>query len=143
MNVLSESTSGETYRALAQTRIREARVLLRAQEFDGAYYLAGYAVECAIKAIVVSSIPAGVLLSPKAAQQLYTHDIKKLADHAELHSKLKTEASERQRVSWTTIIAWSEQRRYQIGVDEVSATSFLDAVDNPAHGVLPWLMQSW
>jgi HEPN domain-containing protein len=40
---------------LSRLRIREARVLLEAGEFPGAYYLAGYAVECALKACVASS----------------------------------------------------------------------------------------
>ncbi|MGB7136749.1 MAG: HEPN domain-containing protein [Acidobacteriaceae bacterium] len=38
--------------SLANTRLREARVLFRAKEFSGAYYLAGYAVECALKACI-------------------------------------------------------------------------------------------
>jgi hypothetical protein len=43
--------------ALAARRIREARVLFDAGEFDGAYYLAGYAIECALKAIVIKGTP--------------------------------------------------------------------------------------
>jgi hypothetical protein len=40
----------ETMRKLAMARLAEARILLDAGEFSGAYYLAGYAIECAIKA---------------------------------------------------------------------------------------------
>ena len=36
--------------SLSLLRIREAEALLSAQYFSGAYYLAGYSVECGIKA---------------------------------------------------------------------------------------------
>jgi HEPN domain-containing protein len=38
------------FQELALVRLNEAKVLLDAGHFDGAYYLAGYAVECALKA---------------------------------------------------------------------------------------------
>jgi hypothetical protein len=39
------------FQKLADMRIKEAGILLAAGEFDGAYYLAGYAVECALKGL--------------------------------------------------------------------------------------------
>ncbi|HKQ62260.1 MAG TPA: hypothetical protein VJS92_13295 [Candidatus Polarisedimenticolaceae bacterium] len=39
-------------RRLARLRLREARLLLRAGAFAGAYYLVGDAVECALKACI-------------------------------------------------------------------------------------------
>jgi hypothetical protein len=33
---------------LAETRLREAKVLLDAGEWSGSYYLCGYSVECAL-----------------------------------------------------------------------------------------------
>lgn len=38
--------------ALVALRVREAKVLLKNDFPDGAYYLAGYAAECAIKACI-------------------------------------------------------------------------------------------
>jgi HEPN domain-containing protein len=40
------------FQSLAEVRIREAKALLDAGLWDGAYYLAGYAVECALKACI-------------------------------------------------------------------------------------------
>jgi hypothetical protein len=37
---------------LSTVRPKEAAALLKAGLFDGAYYLAGYAVECALKACI-------------------------------------------------------------------------------------------
>ena len=39
---------------LSKVRLKEATALLKLGLFDGAYYLAGYAVECALKACVLS-----------------------------------------------------------------------------------------
>lgn len=43
--------SRSDFQRLADVRIAEAKVLLDAGMWDGAYYLAGYAVECALKAL--------------------------------------------------------------------------------------------
>ncbi|MSU78452.1 MAG: HEPN domain-containing protein [Gemmataceae bacterium] len=37
---------------LAQERVRDADSLLKAGQWSGAYYLAGYAVECGLKACI-------------------------------------------------------------------------------------------
>jgi len=40
---------------LAETRLDEAQALLIASRWSGAYYLVGYAVECAFKACIAKS----------------------------------------------------------------------------------------
>jgi hypothetical protein len=37
------------FQDLARIRLREAKALFDAGEFHGAYYLAGYSIECALK----------------------------------------------------------------------------------------------
>ena len=41
------------FQQLAEVRVREAEALLAVGLWDGAYYLAGYAVECALKACIL------------------------------------------------------------------------------------------
>jgi len=43
-------------RAIARARLRDAQVLLTGKRFDGAFYLAGYAVELALKARVCRTL---------------------------------------------------------------------------------------
>ena len=38
---------------LVDIRVSEAQVLLESENFQGSYYLAGYAIECAIKVCIV------------------------------------------------------------------------------------------
>jgi hypothetical protein len=42
--------------ALADLRVKEATILLDANCFEGAYYLLGYAIECALKACIAKQI---------------------------------------------------------------------------------------
>lgn len=44
---------------LSKVRLKEATALLKLGLFDGAYYLAGYAVECALKACIAKGTQRG------------------------------------------------------------------------------------
>ena len=46
------------FQRLAEQRLVEAKVLLDEGHWDGAYYLAGYAVELALKACVIKMLLA-------------------------------------------------------------------------------------
>lgn len=133
-------TSCEVFRTLAEVRLKEARTLLAAGAFDGAYYLAGYVVECALKAVIVKDIQAGVLPDKKYINDVYTHDLEDLLKLAGLADDLK-KASDEIKVSWSVVNQWSEKRRYQTGVDQESAEALLNATDDANHGVLAWLKQ--
>ena len=74
--------------SLANVRLREARVLLRAKEFSGAYYLAGYAVECALKACVAKQYKRHDFPDKKIVNDSWTHDLKKLAAIANIDDAL-------------------------------------------------------
>lgn len=63
------------FQELARVRLREAGALLRARHYDGAYYLAGYAVECALKACLARKVRRHEF-PPKVGcvSQMYDHD---------------------------------------------------------------------
>ena len=65
-------------------------MLLGARRFDAAYYLAGYSVECAIKAYIAKQIrkyqfPEG----SEKAKQIYTHTLKDLIEVAGLSDQFQ------------------------------------------------------
>ena len=45
-------SNGDDYPAAALKHLQDADVLLKGRRFDGAAYLAGYVVECALKALI-------------------------------------------------------------------------------------------
>jgi hypothetical protein len=61
-------------RALSRVRLSEARALLKAELPDGAYYLAGYAVECALKACIAKETQRYEFPDKKRVNSSHTHD---------------------------------------------------------------------
>jgi HEPN domain-containing protein len=65
-------------RELALTRLREARVLLEAGEPSGAYYLAGYAVECGLKACIAKQVRRHEFPDKATVNKSHTHSLPQL-----------------------------------------------------------------
>jgi HEPN domain-containing protein len=76
---------------LSQIRIKEAKALLDQGLYDGAYYLCGYAVECALKACVAKNVKQPDFPDKKVVLDSYIHNITKLAQVAILISELSQE----------------------------------------------------
>jgi HEPN domain-containing protein len=74
--------SRNDFQRLAELRLIEARFLLDAGFSDGAYYLAGYAVECALKACIAKGTHQYDFPDKKLVEKSYTHDVEKLLDAA-------------------------------------------------------------
>lgn len=47
-----KQSNGDDYPAAALKHLQDAEVLLKGRRFDGAAYLSGYVVECALKALI-------------------------------------------------------------------------------------------
>jgi hypothetical protein len=72
-------TRKSDFQKIADMRVREARILLDAGEWDGAYYLAGYAVECALKACIIKRLNTSDVWPEKSfMDNCYKHDLKLL-----------------------------------------------------------------
>jgi len=67
---------------LARERIRDAKILLTNRRWAGAYYLAGYAVECALKACIAKLMKAEEFPDRSFAEKCWTHDIERLVSLA-------------------------------------------------------------
>ena len=73
------------FKRLAELRLREAEALLRARHFSGAYYLGGYAIECAMKACIAKKTKRyDFPPKPKSTQEYYSHDLEQLVRAANL-----------------------------------------------------------
>lgn len=129
---------------LANVRLREAKVLYRARKYSGAYYLAGYAIECALKACIAKGFKRHEFPDKKNVIESHTHDLKKLASLANLEqSRLICAQSDPVfRDNWALIVRWSEESRYTTS-DEQACKEFLDAIMEKRHGLMPWIKQLW
>jgi hypothetical protein len=71
------------FQALARLRQREAQALLKAGCPAGAYYLAGYAVECALKPGIARLTRRYDFPDRQLAQRAHTHSLVQLLELAE------------------------------------------------------------
>jgi len=129
---------------LARTRLLEAKSLLRAGFPDGAYYLAGYSVECGLKACIAKRTRRYDFPDRKNVDASHTHNLKELVRIANLES-IRLEQTERNPLflgNWDLVQQWSEQSRYRRH-ERSSAAALVDAVGSLRNGVLPWIKRHW
>jgi HEPN domain-containing protein len=78
----------EDLQLLSDLRLREAQLLHRAGEYSGAYYLAGYAVECGLKACFARSVREHDFPDRDRAPRVFTHKLRELVKLARLEAEL-------------------------------------------------------
>ena len=128
------------FRDLARVRLDEAGVLLAAGHYAGAYYLAGYAVECALKACIAKQTRAGDFPDLDLARASYTHDLERLLSVAGLKDELKAalRSDSGFEIYWNVVSRWGAHSRYSLAT-EGDTRDLYAAISNRRHGVLRWL----
>ena len=132
------------YKKLAHIRLDEAKLLFTQGYYCGAFYLAGYSIECALKAKIAKNLRKFDIPDHKVVEKHFTHNLQDLLNQSELNAKLGR-ASKRNpqlSVNWDTIAGlngWSEESRYNEDVTKAEAQKLLDAVDDPKNGILQWI----
>ena len=74
----------DDFQRLAETRLEDAKALLKAGRFDAAYYLGGYAVECALKVCIAKATRRGEFPDKKKVDSSYTDNLRELMKVARL-----------------------------------------------------------
>ena len=130
---------------LALLRLAEAQALLAAGFPSGAYYLAGYAIECAIKACIAKAVQQLDFPDKDRVNQSYSHNLLQLLRLAELEVVLNDGIIQNGILgkNWTTVKDWKEAIRYSLGKSATDAAEMILAISDPANGVLPWLVLHW
>lgn len=131
--------------ALSDLRLAEAQLLLDNQFWAGAYYLAGYSVEMALKACYVKLLTSRDSLPQRNVKEVvYTHVLATLVKTAELESEreLKCQSNPAFGTNWSLVRDWSEESRYE-KKSEQSARDLMQAITDQQEGVLPWVKSHW
>lgn len=135
-----------TLQQLSMERVADAQALLAASRWSAAYYLAGYAVECALKSCVLAYIEqTGIIFKEKKfVDECWTHDLEILIRKANLTVTLghARRLNAQLDVNLETATAWNETSRYQ-SWDQIKAEELFQAVTDPTDGVLIWLKTHW
>lgn len=135
----------DDFRQLAEVRLKEAKVLLDAKLYEGSYYLAGYSIECALKACIAAKTRQYDFPDKGLANRSHTHDLEKLIEAAELENSLKQEIQLNLAFgrSWSVVKDWDETKRYETGIPSKTAEDLYQAISDPKDGVLQWLKKWW
>ncbi len=127
-------------RQLADEWVADSQLLLNAGRWHAAYYLAGYAVECRLKAYVLAHIErTGIIFEDKRfVENCFTHDLERLMKAADLGAVfgLDIAANAALGLNWDIVRRWNVDRRYQ-ATSEADARNLFEAVTHHANGVLP------
>lgn len=130
---------------LSRLRARESRLLFRSGSYQGAYYLMGYAVECALKACIARQFGRHEFPDKKIVDDSYTHSLEKLLSVSGLRRQLETEsgANPNLAANWNVVKDWSEISRYRYSIGRQDAQGLYSACTARRHGILTWIRRRW
>lgn len=128
----------------AQSKFDDSLLLWHAGRYSNAYYLAGYAVELALKACIARQIIAQTIPDKYFLTNILSHDFGKLIGVAglrmELHDANKMDSQFA--ANWALVNNWSPDARYEIH-ERAETQLLVEAVGNPNNGVFPWIQTHW
>jgi HEPN domain-containing protein len=130
---------------MAEERVADAAALLDAGRYQAAYYICGYAVECALKACIARKVREFDFPDRKVVNDSYVHNLTKLLTVSGIEELYDEEAGRNSAfaLNWSIVKDWSEVSRYDPKITDTQALGFFLAVTDPTDGVLEWLKKQW
>ncbi len=134
----------EKAKKLSNSRIEEAKVLLRENSFSGAYYLAGYSIELALKAVICKTFKSETIPDKNFVNSLHSHKLVDLMNLSGLKIQFENDKRDNPELEnfWTIVTKWNENSRYEIKGRQ-DASSIIEAIINQQNGILTWIKQHW
>ncbi|MGB7600828.1 MAG: HEPN domain-containing protein [Candidatus Sulfotelmatobacter sp.] len=133
-------------RELSRVRLQEAEALYKAHLYDGCVYLAGYAVELALKARIcrllrVKEYP----LSGDIGKAFKVHKLDQLKVLAGLTPEIDMSKNKELFDNWSKAVGWDPEQRYEAPgkYDARTAKIILDSLTSKPNGVFTWLSLRW
>ena len=136
---------------MTEERLRDADALMTGGRWAFAYYVAGYAVECALKACLLKRMVfTGWVFdeSAKKVDECRTHDfatiIKIAGMQDDLFRKLEDGSVEAAnfRGNWSVVAGWRVTSRYD-EKSETEARTLIAAITDEPDGVMTWIRNYW
>jgi AbiV family abortive infection protein len=130
---------------LAGRYARDAETPLKNRRWSSAYYLSGYAIDCALKACIAKQIRRHEFPDLEKVKDSYTHDLRKLLKHAGLTSALQARSKRTDQFGkyWEQVVTkWRETSRYEQPT-KAMAEELIRAVSDTKEVVLPWSKLRW
>lgn len=145
MALVSVQPNYKSFKSLSLKRIEEAQILLANKQYSGAYYLAGYSIELALKACFCKGVKAKSFPDKDVVGKLYNHDLNKLLDVSGIKTNYekKTKKDKNFATNWQVVKDWSEESRYNHVILKGDAESLIAAITDKKKGILNWIKRLW
>lgn len=131
-------------RDLARLRVKEAKTLVKNKCYSGAYYLAGYTIECALKACIAKKTKKSEFPDLETVKRSYQHIPEGLVSTSGLKIDLEKKILRDRHFAarWAIVVQWKPESRYEIK-SQREAEGLLEAITDSRKGVLRWIGQYW
>jgi len=135
------------WQQVAERWLVDAKSLLDDHRWSAAYYLAGYAVECGLKACFLARLaatPEVIFQTKKFSENCWTHSLLELVKLAGLEDARATANAANPLLAKNWVIAkdWSDKSRYQT-TSHQNAKRLYAAITDNANGVMQWIKGHW
>lgn len=134
--------NSDDFKMLSDRYLKSAEALLTSENFDSAYYLAGYSVECLLKSIICKRIQQYEFPPKNVERTHYTHILERLIETAGLNKNLEFDRGKSTELekSYKVLTDWDPQiLRYDASsVGKEKAKNYLDEIKNQK-GFFIWL----
>jgi hypothetical protein len=106
------------WQQLAERWLVDAKRMLNERRWSAAYYVAGYAVECGLKACVLARLmvePEVIFDNRRYSENCWTHDLFDLVKLAGLEPARVADIAANRALgeNWSLVKDWSEKARYE------------------------------
>ncbi len=130
--------------SLAAGKLTDATLLLRNGRHSSAYYISGYVIELALKAVITKRIGHHTLPDLKLIQHAFSHDLDQLLTISLLRRRFEENRKDDPRLAanWAIITDWNVESRYD-QIDPVRAVAMVGAVSEEPSGVFVWIQKHW
>jgi len=135
------------WQQLAERWLVDAKSLLDGHRWSAAYYVAGYAVECGLKACVLarlSAAPEVIFDNKKFSENCWTHSAVELVKLGGLEPARLADmtANRALRENWQVVKDWSEKARYASTSHQAAKKTYA-AITGKPNGVMQWIRVHW
>ncbi len=135
------------WQQLAERWLVDAKSLLDDHRWSAAYYAAGYAVECGLKACIVKYVaatPEAIFADRRFSEKCWTHSLMDLVQIAGLETARRADVigNPAREQNWAVVKDWSEKARYQTTTYH-KAKKLYNAITNDPNGGMQWIRAHW
>lgn len=137
----------EDLKLIAETRLKEANALYKADFYDGAAYICGYVVETALKARICKNLKIKEYPDDGKEKQIFSsHDFDRLLLLGGLQNRISLSNKRTKKLfeNWSLLTNWRPERRYTLGVyKKEDVEDLLKALESGQYGFFNWIKKIW